>query len=138
MRKSKLFWTGSISVYLLDTHALVWGITVPEQLPARVRELLAGGEVKASVVSYWELMLKKGRPNALVLQPLAWWERYVTRASVEVLPIRVAHVDRLEGLAEIHRDPFDRMLVAQALAEGCTLISRDGALARYGLPVVWG
>jgi len=66
-----------------------------------------------------------------------WWARYVTRASVEVLPIRVAHVDRLDGLAEIHRDPFDRMLVAQALAEDCTLVSRDDVLARYGTPVVW-
>jgi PIN domain nuclease of toxin-antitoxin system len=124
-------------VYLLDTHALVWGITVPEQLPSRVREILAASEIKASVVSYWELMLKKGRPNALVLQPVDWWERYVTRTSVEVLPIRVAHVDRLDGLPEIHRDPFDRMLVAQALAEDCTLITRDGMLARYGAPVLW-
>jgi PIN domain nuclease of toxin-antitoxin system len=124
-------------VYLLDTHALVWGITVPEQLPTHVREILAAGEVKASVVSYWELMLKKGRPNALVLHPVDWWERYVTRASVEVLPIRVTRVDRLDGLADWHRDPFDRMLVAQALAEECTIISRDGVLARYGTPVLW-
>jgi PIN domain nuclease of toxin-antitoxin system len=100
--------------------------------------VLTGGiEIKASVVSYWELMLKKGRPNAPVLHPGDWWAQYVTQASVEVLPIRVAHVDRLEGLAEIHRDPFDRMLVAQALAEDCTLISRDEMLARYGIPVLW-
>jgi PIN domain nuclease of toxin-antitoxin system len=124
-------------VYLLDTHALVWGVTAPEQLPARVRDLLAGGEVKASVVSYWELALKKGRQNALVLQPAAWWQRHVTRASVEVLPVRVAHVDRLQDLGNWHRDPFDRMLVAQALAEHCTLISADGMLAHYGVPVVW-
>jgi PIN domain nuclease of toxin-antitoxin system len=90
-------------VYLLDTHALVWGISVPEQLPPRVREILAVGEVKASVVSYWELMLKKGRPNALVVHPVDWWERYVTRTSVEELPIRVSNVDRLDGLGEIHR-----------------------------------
>jgi len=124
-------------LYLLDTHALVWGITAPEKLPARVRKLLAGGDVKASVVSYWELMLKKGRPNAPVIHPFTWWDRYVTRASIEVLPIRVAHVDRLDGLAEIHRDPFDRMLVAQALTEEYTVVSRDGALAPYGVPVVW-
>lgn len=124
-------------MYLLDTHALVWGITIPEQLPARVQEILTVGEVKASVVSYWELVVKKGRPTALVIHPAEWWERYVTRTSVEVLPIRVAHVNRLDGLAEIHRDPFDRMLVAQALAEDCTLVSRDEILARYDVPVVW-
>jgi PIN domain nuclease of toxin-antitoxin system len=124
-------------VYLLDTHTLVWGVTAPEQLPARVHEILASGEVKASVVSYWELMLKKGRQNALVLHPAAWWDRYVTRASVEVLPVRVAHVDRLDELGEWHRDPFDRMLVAQALAQGLTLATKDALLARYGVPLVW-
>ena len=89
-----------MSVYLLDTHTLVWGVVAPEQLPVRMRSILAAGNAKASVVSYWELMLKKGRQNALVLQPGLWWERYVTRASVEVLPVRVAHVDRLEELGE--------------------------------------
>ena len=124
-------------MYLLDTHALVWGVTVPEQLPARVRDILATGEVTASVISYWELILKKGRPTALVVEPKAWWERYITRPAVEVLPVRVAHIDRLDTLPEWHRDPFDRLLVAQALAENYTLVSRDGQLARYDAPVVW-
>lgn len=124
-------------MYLLDTHALVWGVTAPEQLPARVHDILQAGEVKATVVSYWELMLKKSRPNGLVVDPAPWWDRYVTRSSVEVLPIRVAHVDRLDNLPAIHRDPFDRMLVAQALAEECTLVTADAKLARYGVPVVW-
>ncbi len=124
-------------MYLLDTHALVWAVASPQQLPARVRDFLTAGEAKASVVSYWELMLKKGRQNALVLQPVSWWERYVTRASVEVLPVRVAHVDRLDELGVWHRDPFDRMLVAQALAERLTLVSKDALLARYGVPVIW-
>jgi PIN domain nuclease of toxin-antitoxin system len=102
-----------------------------------VREILATEEIKASVVSYWELMLKKGRQDAPVLHPAAWWDRYVTRAAVEVLRVRVSHMDRLDALPEWHRDPFDRMLVAQALGEGCTLVSRDGVLGRYGAPVVW-
>lgn len=102
-----------------------------------MQEILRAEEVKASVVSYWELMLKKGRSNTLVLDPMPWWERYVTRSSVGVLPIRVAHVDRLDALAPIHRDPFDRMLVAQALAEKCTLVTADSTLFRYGVPAVW-
>ena len=124
-------------MYLLDTHALVWGVTAPERLPLRIRDVLAAGQGKASVVSYWELMLKTGRQTALVLDPVRWWERYVTRAAVEVLPVRVAHVDRLDELGNWHRDPFDRMLVAQALAEGLTLASKDATLARYGAPLVW-
>src|SRR5690348_3589792 len=124
-------------MYLLDTHALVCGVTVPEQLPARVRDILAAGEVTASVVSYWELILKKGRQRALVVEPKLWWDRYITRPAVEVVPVRVAHIDHLDALPELHRDPFDRMLVAQALAENYTLVSRDGLLARYGAPIVW-
>ena len=124
-------------MYLLDTHALVWGIAEPDALPSRVRTILASGGVKASVVSYWELTLKKRRPDAPVQRPAAWWERYVTRSAVEVLPIKVTHVDTLDTLPELHRDPFDRMLLAQALAEGLTLVSKDAALARYGAPLVW-
>jgi PIN domain nuclease of toxin-antitoxin system len=124
-------------MYLLDTHALVWGVTIPERLPQRVREILAVGEVMASVVSYWELMLKKGRQTALVVEPKAWWERYISRPAVEVLPVRVTHVDQLDTLPELHRDPFDRMLLAQALAEGLTLATKDAMLGRYGVTVVW-
>jgi PIN domain nuclease of toxin-antitoxin system len=124
-------------MYLLDTHTLVWGITAPEDLPQRVRDILSAGEVIASVVSYWELILKKGRPTTLVLDPKDWWTRYITRSAVEVLPVRVTHVDQLDALAEWHRDPFDRMLIAQALAEAHTLVSRDGAFAQYGVKVVW-
>ena len=59
-------------MYLLDTHALVCAVTIPEELPVRVREILASGEVKASVVSYWELVLKKSRQTAPVLEPAGW------------------------------------------------------------------
>jgi PIN domain nuclease of toxin-antitoxin system len=123
-------------MHLLDTHVLVWAVIAPEQLPPRLREILSAGDVKASVVSYWELVLKKG-PNAPVEHPSKWWDRYVTRAAVEVLPVRAAHVERLEGLPDWHRDPFDRMLVAQALAEDLSLASKDPLLARYGAPVLW-
>jgi len=124
-------------MYLLDTHALVWAITIPERLPARLREILTTGELAASVVSYWELVLKKGRGSALVLEPKVWWEQYITRHAVEVLPVRVAHIDRLDNLPAWHRDPFDRMLVAQALAENCALVSRDSALGQYGASLIW-
>ncbi|MBV8969538.1 MAG: type II toxin-antitoxin system VapC family toxin [Verrucomicrobia bacterium] len=124
-------------MYLLDTHVLVWGVFIPERLPNRVRNILAVGDVTASVVSYWELTIKKDRITAPVREPKLWWDRYITRSAVEVLPVRVAHVDQLNALAEVHRDPFDRMLVAQAFAENCSLVSQDDVLGRYGVDVVW-
>jgi PIN domain nuclease of toxin-antitoxin system len=132
---------------LLDVSArytcIVWAIAAPQQLPAKVRNILASREVTASVVSYWELVLKKGRQTAPVLDPKTWWHRYVMRPAVEVLPERTSHIDQLDVLPVWHRNPFDRMLIAQALAENCTLVSRDdlldryGVLDQYGVPLVW-
>jgi PIN domain nuclease of toxin-antitoxin system len=102
-----------------------------------VRKVFAAGDITASVVSYWELVLKKGGGTAPVAQPAVWWDRYITRPAVEVLPVRIVHIDQLDALPEWHRDPFDRMLLAQALAENYTLVSRDSLLARCGTPVVW-
>jgi PIN domain nuclease of toxin-antitoxin system len=66
-------------MYLLDTHALVWAVAAPEELPAKVRKLLATEQITASVVSYWELILKKRRANSPVLDPAAWWHRYIRK-----------------------------------------------------------
>jgi len=124
-------------MYLLDTHALVWAVSKPEELPARVRKVLNAGEIMVSVVSYWELVLKKAKANAPVLQPAPWWEQNITRAGVSVLPVRVAHIDQVDTLPDWHHDPFDRMLIAQAIAENCTLVSRDVMLGRYGVALLW-
>ena len=124
-------------MYLLDTHALIWSVSAPEKLSRKARRIVESGAVKASVVSYWELILKKSHPRALVTDPVSWWERFVNRSSVEVLPLRVAHITELDGLTQLHRDPFDRVLLAQAIAENISLLSRDSELGRYGAKVVW-
>ncbi|HBY63300.1 MAG TPA: hypothetical protein DEH78_26050 [Solibacterales bacterium] len=82
-------------------------------------------------------MRKTRKPGALIADPLPWWEKYVAGSGIPVLPIRTRHIVSLARLPEHHEDPFDRILVAQALAEGLTLASRDVGLARYGLPLVW-
>jgi PIN domain nuclease of toxin-antitoxin system len=122
---------------LTDTHTLVWALSEPEVLGAQARAALAGSPFTASVVNLWELVLKSRKPGALLADPLPWWEKYVVGAGIPALPIRTAHVRASAGLPELHKDPFDRILVAQALAEGFTLASKDSVLARYGAPVVW-
>ncbi len=66
-----------------------------------------------------------------------WWEKFVVRSGLPALAIRTAHVRALAGLPDLHQDPFDRILVAQPLAEQFTLASKDDILARYGAPVIW-
>jgi PIN domain nuclease of toxin-antitoxin system len=122
---------------LTNTHTLVWALSNPEALGAEARAALARSPFTASVANLWELVLKARSRGALVADPLPWWEKYVARMRIPTLAIRTAHIRALAGLPDFHQDPFDRILVAQALAEGLTLATKDAILGRYGAPVVW-
>lgn len=122
---------------LTDTHTLVWALSNPEFLGGQARAALADTPFTASVANLWELILKKGKAGALVAEPLPWWEKYVAGAGIPALAIRSGHIRALAALPELHNDPFDRILVAQAIADGLTLASKDALLTRYGVPVLW-
>ena len=122
---------------LTDTHTLVWALTGSEPLGAAARAALAGSPFTASVANLWELVLKMRKPGALIADPLPWWEKYVIRLGIPAIAIRNSHIRALARLPDVHKDPFDRILVAQSLAEGLTLASKDAMLAQYGVPVIW-
>jgi PIN domain nuclease of toxin-antitoxin system len=122
---------------LVDTHTLVWALREPELLGVAGAEALREGVVSASVASLWELLVKKGKPGALLADPQDWWDRYVGGSGIRVLGIREAHVAALGRLEGHHKDPFDRILVAQAIVERATLVSKDAVLGRYGVRVIW-
>jgi PIN domain nuclease of toxin-antitoxin system len=122
---------------LVDTHTLVWALTDPALLSPRARKSLASSEVVASAASLWELILKSGKKGSLVVEAVRWWEKYVSGNRVEVVNIRVPHISLLEQLPPLHRDPFDRILVAQAMAEDMPLVSKDLELTHYGIRVIW-
>ena len=122
---------------LADTHALVWAVSSPELLSGAALAAFQNEEIVASVASLWELSLKSGKKNALLADPIRWWRKYVIDQGVFTLPIRTADVIALSSLAEIHKDPFDRILVAQSLSEGIPLVTRDEHLALYGIPTIW-
>jgi PIN domain nuclease of toxin-antitoxin system len=122
---------------LTDTHTLIWALTGVEPLGAAARTALASSPFMASVANLWELVLKSRKPGALVADPLPWWEKYVIGPRIPTLAIRIKHIQKLAALPDLHKDPFDRILVAQALAEGLTLATKDAMLGRYGAPVVW-
>jgi PIN domain nuclease of toxin-antitoxin system len=122
---------------LTDTHTLVWALSQPEALGDGARAALTDSPFTASVANLWELVLKARKPGALVAEPLPWWEKFVVRPRIPALPIRAPHIRALAGLPDLHKDPFDRILVAQALAERLTLASKDAILVGYGVPLVW-
>ncbi len=122
---------------LADTHALVWAVNSPELLGDAALEAFKNEEIVASVATLWELSLKSGKKNALVDDPLPWWHKYITSRGVFTLSIRAVDVIALCSLDEIHKDPFDRILVAQALSERMPIVTKDGNFALYGVPTIW-
>ena len=122
---------------LLDTHALLWYLTTPEKLPAAAHRAIrsAENEVYASLASAWEISIK------VALGKLDFDAQGLAQAlpAVGVVPLGIGmeHTARVAELPHFHGDPFDRMLVAQAMCESMTLVSRDRDLARYGVKLLW-
>ena len=124
---------------LVDTHLLLWWATMPEQLPAAARIPLESAEPSPlfSVVSLWEVAIKAslGRGDFQV-NPLAL-RMGLLQDGFRELPIQVDHVLAVQHLPWIHRDPFDRLLVAQAAEERLSLLTADRTLLGYGDGVRW-
>jgi PIN domain nuclease of toxin-antitoxin system len=122
---------------LLDTHALLWAVSRPAALPAGVRALLEDGgtEVLVSVASTWEIAIKQ-QLGKLEVEARALLAE-IRALGFGELRISFEHALRVGALPSRHRDPFDRMLVAQALEEGLTLVTRDPAFGLYTAPTLW-
>jgi len=118
---------------LLDTHILLWAISTPERLDAPVRAAILSGDndVLFSAVSIWEIAIKAGLHRAnFIARPDAVTEEALDIGFIE-LPVRSTVAARVADLPLIHRDPFDRLLVAQAISEPAILYTADGQLLAY-------
>jgi PIN domain nuclease of toxin-antitoxin system len=125
-----------MSGFLLDTHALIWWNESAPELSAAAREAIAGeAEIYVSAASIYEIDLKIARGTLA-----AWSAPTVELVQSELfleLPLTLAHAARAAALPLIHRDPWDRIIAAQAIAEGLTVISRDPAIASLGARLMW-
>ena len=125
---------------LLDTHTLLWLLSGAPELSIGAREVIfdARNEKWLSIVSLWEITIKVGVGKLRLREPLAdFLVQVETNQMIRLLPIQSAHLLRLESLPLHHRDPFDRLMAAQALSEGCTLVSIDSILDAYGVTRLW-
>lgn len=122
---------------LLDTHLLLWAAGQPERLSAKAKKLLSdpANELLFSAASLWEIAIKNtlGRPDFRV-DPRILRRGLLDNGYAE-LPVTGQHAVGIDGLPPLHKDPFDRLLLSQALVEGVTLLTRDEELARYAGPV---
>ena len=122
---------------LLDSHALLWALAAPDRLPAAALRAIraADNEVHASLASAWEISIKVSiRRLDFDVESL---EETLAASGIQALGISLQHAVRVSTLPLHHRDPFDRMLVAQAMCESMTLVSRDRELAKYGVRLLW-
>lgn len=121
---------------LLDTHALLWWLFDDPRLPEKARKLIADNDntVFFSVASIWEISIKKALGK---LQLPDEFYPALDNSGFQKLIIDLEHTLRIENLPLHHHDPFDRMLIAQALAENLTLLSKDTKLTRYEVEIIW-
>lgn len=116
--------------YLLDTHVLLWWLSADKQLGSAARETIANpdNQIVCSVASYWEMIIKQS------LGKLSFPKKAFSTLEengIFILPIESKHVAQLQLLPTIHKDPFDRMLIAQAMSEKTILITRDKNIQKY-------
>jgi len=116
---------------LLDTNVVLLALTRPSLLSSRVRKAIVAGPNVLSAVVYWEVVLKAAKGSLSVGYPQAWWDDSIDMLAAMPLPITPTHIDRVSDLPPIHRDPFDRMLIAQAIAENCLLLTTDREILKY-------
>jgi len=125
---------------LLDTHTFIWWDSEPAKLSSEALALCqeASNRVLLSVTSVWEMQIKHQLGKLRLALPLAKMISEQREANdIEVLPITLTHVLELENLPFYHKDPFDRLLVAQANSEGAVLITKDAVFEKYPVEVVW-
>jgi PIN domain nuclease of toxin-antitoxin system len=125
---------------LLDTHAFLWWVAGDPQLSEPARDLIADGsnEVLFSVASAWEIVVKTSIGRLwLEGDPETFIDEQLEANAFGVLPIHLRHALAIAGLPDLHRDPFERMLVAQAMSEGISILSGDQQVAAYPVDVVW-
>lgn len=122
---------------LLDTHLLLWAAGQPDRLSADARALIesAENELFFSSASLWEIVIKRGLGRADFKVDARLLRRGLLDNGYSELPVASEHVVAIEGLPPIHKDPFDRVLLAQAQVEGITLLTADPTLAQYPGPV---
>ncbi|MCA9997211.1 MAG: type II toxin-antitoxin system VapC family toxin [Anaerolineales bacterium] len=125
---------------LLDTHTFLWFIAGDGQLDVYARQLIEepGNERYLSVASVWEITIKSSLGRLTVPSPPTTLIReHVWANAIELLAITPDHFDRLHTLPYHHKDPFDRLLIAQAMQEGMLLITKDQLFSAYNVQVAW-
>ena len=125
---------------LLDTHTFLWFVWDDPQLSLTAKSAIESqeNEIYLSAVSPWEVSIKVSTGKLSIGQEVeAYFDEHLSRNLITLLPISLAHVGRVAVLPFHHKDPFDRLLIAQSLTEPLQLVSADTMFDRYGVARIW-
>jgi PIN domain nuclease of toxin-antitoxin system len=131
---------GKMMNFLLDTHVFLWMAAYPEKLSPRVEKIVLNSENSLffSIVSLWEMQIKIQLGKLDLDMPLVeLWHGQQAKSLLMLLPAKEEHVWTLAKLPQFHKDPFDRLLIAQSLSENMSFITTDGIIIKYDVKVVW-
>jgi len=125
--------------YLLDTHAAIWFFDGSDTLSKTASKIIRdfSNPIYISIASVWELAIKIGMGKMEFDGKTLGFVHLAEKNEITILPIKPTHLTTLESLPLIHRDPFDRLLIATAIDEKMSFISADKNIAQYDIPLIW-
>ncbi len=124
---------------LLDSHAVIWALTAPQNLSVKAKRELTktGNELLLSMASLFELTVKMNIGKLIYKGGLKELFNDIDAARYSILPIERNHLIEYSKLPMHHRDPFDRLIIAQALSDNLAVVSKDEQFKKYGIKIIW-
>lgn len=128
-----------MATYLLDTHVIIWLLEADTNLPAPLVQMIENGKnrVLVSIATLWEITIKSSLGKLELQKSLEEIFEHLKKLDVEFLSIQENHLVTLRGLPFHHRDPFDRLIIAQSKADKITLMSKDAIFKNYDVDLIW-
>lgn len=123
--------------YLLDTHAILWYFQGNENLPKKIRTIIESKSCFYSIISFWEIAIKQKLGKLDLSFSIQELESMCTKANIQIAPITSKSIETTKFLPLIHRDPFDRLLIAQAKNLNLILITKDMFIPQYDVKTFW-
>jgi len=125
--------------YLLDTHILLWFFEEPARLSEQDKSIILDpdSEIYVSIASAWEVAIKISKGNLDLIGGLAEFYKIIDYNALEILPVKREYLSRLADMPFIHKDPFDRLIVATSIVEEMAVITADENIHKYAVPWIW-
>ncbi len=124
--------------YILDTNALIYSLCKPNQLTKVASQIITTEkELYVSIASFWEIAIKQSLGKLAINSTIPDIEKICQQRSIEIIPILSDEIEGVKSLPQIHKDPFDRIIVSQAMKHNFNIITSDTIIPQYAVNVIW-